>query len=194
MADYFDHFSFLLPLHSAAEAEWWNQVLARMDDQAGRKLAPDPEVDRLLAAIPELEATSEFGAWWGIDHGVTPPAGPTEGHAWFRATYGTPNIVGLARLTQAFLRRFRRPEGYGIESAMTCSKPRVDGFGGAAVWITARACTWLSTHEWLERRAARHERREKRRHPARSPRAASPASGPEASGRREKREKETSPC
>jgi len=194
MADYYDHLSFVLPLHTSAEAEWWNRVLARMDDQAARSLPPDPEIDRLLAAIPELEVTSDHGAWWGIDHSVQPPAGETSGQAWFRATYGTPNVVALALLIQAFLKRFRRREGYGIESAMTCSKPRVDGFGGAAVWITARGCTWLSTHDWLERQAARHEQREAGRGPAPSPRAAAPASGPEASGRSEKKEKERNPC
>ena len=193
MADYYDHFSFVLPVHSAEEADWWNRVLARIHDAPCRTLPPDREIDRLLAGIPELEFSSEHGAWWGIDHAVTPPVGETRGDVWFRATYGAPNVVALALLVRAFLRRFERPEGYGLESAMTCSKPRLDGFGGAAVWITARGCRWLSTHGWLERRAARHEQRAKAAHPARTPRAAARASGPEPPGQEREKEREAIP-
>jgi len=188
MADYFDHFSFALPLHAVAEADWWNQVLGRLENQSGATLPANAEIDRLLERIPELEYASNQGSWWGIDHSVTPPGGDACPQVWFRATYGTPNVVALAVLTSAFLRKFRRAEGYGIECAMTCSKPRLDGFGGTAVWVTARGCRWLSTHDWLERCANRHERQQRRRlGRGHARRADSPASGPDVPEPRKKR-------
>lgn len=37
----------------------------------------------------------------------------------------------------------------GFEWANTCSKPRLESFGGGAVWITKDGFEWLSTNTWL---------------------------------------------
>ncbi len=45
---------------------------------------------------------------------------------------------------------------WGFEYAMTCSRPRLDGFGGGAhvIDLTARrSIAWISTNEWLAARA-----------------------------------------
>lgn len=44
---------------------------------------------------------------------------------------------------------------WGFEWGHTCSKPRIDGFGGGAQVIdlqTGNADEWISTHEWLGNR------------------------------------------
>lgn len=41
---------------------------------------------------------------------------------------------------------------WGFEWANTCSRPRIDGFGGGAQVIdleTGSTDTWISTHDWL---------------------------------------------
>lgn len=39
---------------------------------------------------------------------------------------------------------------FGFEWALTCSKPRLDGFGGGAVLIWPDRVRWLSTARWLD--------------------------------------------
>ena len=44
-----------------------------------------------------------------------------------------------------------------MEMSFSCSKMRSDGFGGAAVFITADDCEWMCTGSWLDKKAAEME-------------------------------------
>lgn len=55
----------------------------------------------------------------------------------------------VAMAVQEFLRRFRPDDAWGMEYAMTCSKPRIGEFGGGAFVVTATEESWTSTSTWL---------------------------------------------
>ena len=59
------------------------------------------------------------------------------------------NVQGVAEYVQEFLAKFRPDEAIGFEWADWCSKPRLDEFGGGAVFITATDVQYMSTGEWL---------------------------------------------
>lgn len=56
-------------------------------------------------------------------------------------------------LIQFFQDLIKRSNGrlkwFSIEKAFTANRMVPDGFGGAAIFITADNCEYLSTHEWL---------------------------------------------
>lgn len=62
------------------------------------------------------------------------------------------DIEDLANLLQQFLSLFRPADSIGFSWADTCSKPRLDSFGGGAVFITAVTQEWVSLWEWLKER------------------------------------------
>jgi hypothetical protein len=60
----------------------------------------------------------------------------------------------LAHLVQKFLRCFRPNESWSVTYASTCSKPRVDSFGGGAVFVTAEEIKFDSAWDFIDREAA----------------------------------------
>lgn len=72
---------------------------------------------------------------------------------WFY-TEETFNGDDLAELIHELICEFSLPP-FGFEWANTCSKPRLDAFGGGAVWITKDGFEWLSTNNWLEEQRAK---------------------------------------
>ena len=73
---------------------------------------------------------------------------------WIASEEGT-DLEFLADVLQDYLQN-NDPEGsVGFTWAETCSKLRVDEFGGGAVFITAEDQVWLSTSHWLEILTAR---------------------------------------
>lgn len=69
--------------------------------------------------------------------------------AWIYAEGGG-NPDQVADVVQAFLQRFRPSESWGMEWSLSCSKPRLDAFGGGAVFVTATSKEWCNTHDWLQ--------------------------------------------
>jgi hypothetical protein len=62
-----------------------------------------------------------------------------------------------------FLKEFR-PDGYvTFEWAYTCSRLRLDGFGGGAAFITAKKVTIMGTSGWLWEKEKQFNNRRKKR-------------------------------
>ena len=61
------------------------------------------------------------------------------------------DVEYTASLVQALLRRFELDLVVGFEWANTCSRPRLDGFGGGAVAVSRRSAVWFSTDALLEK-------------------------------------------
>jgi hypothetical protein len=67
-------------------------------------------------------------------------------YLWFYADdHGNP--YNVAWLVHKFLERFRPQECWELSYAMTCSKPRVDAFGGGTMFVTAASIR--DTEEYL---------------------------------------------
>lgn len=67
---------------------------------------------------------------------------------WFYST-GYPNLELIVNIIQTVMRIHDSKCAVGFEWGYTCSKPRTDGFGGGAVYITKDSQDWLSTQGWL---------------------------------------------
>ncbi len=77
---------------------------------------------------------------------------------WFCAEEsGDPRAI--AKFVRDFLKRFRPNDSFSLEYAFTCSKPRLDGFGGGAIFVTAERIEHLDSSTWLRAQCEEHEKR-----------------------------------
>ena len=75
---------------------------------------------------------------------------------WFCAEEsGDPRAI--AKFVRDFLKRFRPNDSFSLEYAFTCSKPRLDSFGGGAVFVTAVEIEHMDTAAWVAERCREHE-------------------------------------
>jgi hypothetical protein len=140
-------FSTAIALRSEEERSWAEQaveLLARYDegeievDDEGR-VPEGIDPDRIL---PECE-------YLGFQAEVE------EAGLWIYAEeVGTPEFV--VPLVQAYLRRFDPQGCHGFEWANTCSKMRIDEFGGGAVFITADEARWMASNRSVAEQIAAH--------------------------------------
>ncbi|TKW65111.1 MAG: hypothetical protein DI616_16415 [Paracoccus denitrificans] len=127
MADYFTHFSCLLdvgtPEHAARALELYNAL-------ADENAAEDPPSDGFLLSIqPEPGGTQ----LWMRDDGSGDPEHVIRFVKRCAAEFG---LTGL----------------WGMQYACTCSRPRIDGFGGGAHVFdlaTGETVDWIYTDGWL---------------------------------------------
>jgi hypothetical protein len=142
MADYFTHFSTVLERLSAAEERWL------MDEYSKMKKQEDPDTGGTEADFElRLEGDNGLSSVWFHDDGETG------------------NFEQVARFVQRFLNKFRPGECWGFEWSYDCSKPRLDAYGGGAVFVTTKEIRWLLTNQWLEEQmeAGRKKRRARRK-------------------------------
>lgn len=128
MADYFTQFSCVLDLG--------------MEDNAARALAL---YDQLAAELEESDDTQI-----GFLASITPEGGGAQ--LWICADEsGDPDHV--ARFVCRCAEAFQLTGRWGFQWAHSCSKPRLDGFGGGALLIDLAAgetVASLDTGDWLD--------------------------------------------
>lgn len=61
----------------------------------------------------------------------------------------SPNINGLIGLLEMYLEKFEIDQPITMSWATTCSKSRVDAFGGGAAVIRRTGTKWMNTSQWL---------------------------------------------
>lgn len=74
---------------------------------------------------------------------------------WIHDDEGGSELDVLAEMLQEFLIRFRPGQYIAFSWADTCSKPRIDSFGGGAVFITAIDILWMNTYDWITKQAVK---------------------------------------
>ena len=128
MADYFTHFSCLLdvgtPENAARALDLYNLL-----SEAGASEEP-PSEGFLLSIQPE--------------HGGT--------QLWMRDDV-TGDPERLIQFVKRCAAEFRLSGRWGFQYANTCSKPRLDGFGGGAHVLdlaTGETMDWIYTDGWLD--------------------------------------------
>ncbi len=127
MADYYTQFSCLLdvgtPENAARALELYNAL-------SQQNATEDPPSDGFIVSIqPEHGGT----VLWMRDEGTGDPA----------------HVLQFVRRCAA---AFGLTGRWGLQYAATCSRPRVDGFGGGAHVIdlaTGETIDWISTDGWL---------------------------------------------
>jgi hypothetical protein len=68
------------------------------------------------------------------------------------------NTEAAATFCYLILKHFDSDGYVCIEAAHTCSKPRPDGFGGHAAFVTKKGVKWMSTGYWIHKNITRHKK------------------------------------
>ena len=145
MADYHIKFSLLIDDLSQEEIDWVARALAPVLTDNTREAIREI---RNRNIIPDFEPETA-DMWPDFESDMQNSAGQTD--LWLYSET-TANLDHLDAFLISFLRKFRPDEIITYTYADTCSKPRVDAFGGGAVVITADGCHYMHTHQWLERK------------------------------------------
>lgn len=127
MADYFTHFSCLLDVGTPENAAC---ALDLYDQLSKDGASEDPPSDGFILSIEP-------------EHGGT--------KLWMRddVTGDQESLIGFVRLCA---KEFDLTGRWGFQYANTCSRPRVDAFGGGAHVMdlgTGETVAWTDTHGWL---------------------------------------------
>ena len=130
MADYFTHFSCVLDVGSPEKATAALDLITRFHlDEKG---ANDPEYSGFSLSQQD---------------------GPSSSILWFHDNDGQGDVEGVIRFVLRLAEEIDLTGLWGFEVAYTCSRPRLDAFGGGAHVINLgarKSIGWTSTHEWLE--------------------------------------------
>lgn len=137
MADYYTEFSFAIPDLTDDETTWLKAAAIWLD------AAINTEDDEHVPPMPELEGVLE-----DRECGTSFAMEVDDDGLWIHSDESG-DVDEVARFCQAFLRKFRPDEHVAFEWANTCSKPRLDAFGGGAMIVTAEAIESMSTGEWV---------------------------------------------
>jgi hypothetical protein len=138
MADYFTRLSFEFELPSEALAT----------AAAARMKALD---EALLEGVPEDEKATvpkALHGFFGECAGVRVSAEGTK--VWVHDD-GAAHVNLVAAMVQTILSEFDPGGCVGFEWSSSCSKPRLDGFGGGAAMVWSDDVKWATTASMLER-------------------------------------------
>ncbi|MGE6741218.1 hypothetical protein ACQKGC_13175 [Allorhizobium pseudoryzae] len=127
MADYFIHFSCLLDVGSPENAA---RALDLYNALARENAAEDPPSDGFMLSIQPEHGGTQL---WMRDDGTGDPEHVIQFVKRCAAAFG---LTGL----------------WGMQYANTCSRPRIDGFGGGAHVLdlaTGERVDWIYTDGWL---------------------------------------------
>ena len=129
MADYFTHFSCVLDVGSPEKATAALDLLTRLHlDEEG---ADDPEY---------------------AGFAMTQQDGPGSSILWFHDDDGQGDVEAVIRFVLRLAAEIDLTGLWGFQYALTCSRPRLDAFGGGAHLIDLgdrKSIGWTSSQEWL---------------------------------------------
>ncbi len=74
---------------------------------------------------------------------------------WIHDDTGGSGLDVLAEMLQDFLASFRPNDHVAFSWADTCSKPRIDSFGGGALFIASGNILWMNTYDWITEQVVR---------------------------------------
>lgn len=137
MANYYTHYSFLVPFELPDQSETATKLL----------------VQRLTG---ELEILIEDAIEHDGNDLFDPDSNPGEmrvraegTEVWIYDDSGDGSVESAVIAVEWLLGKPGAPKSVGFEWANTCSKPRPDGFGGGAVLVTLDSTRWMTTGGWL---------------------------------------------
>ena len=128
MADYFTQFSCALDVGTPDKAVAALGLFLRLREEDAA--SDDPEFSGFALSLPD---------------------GPGSSVLWFHDD-GQGDVEGLIRFVLRLAEELDLTGLWGFEYANTCSRPRLEAFGGGAHVIDLNArksIGWISTHEWL---------------------------------------------
>jgi len=134
MANNYVHFSFAVNMWDSERRAWVERLLKDPDELYNDE---DEEFEEVFPNYGDFDC---LGFDWDID---------LAGELWLHDEEGTGNTDHVSGFLQAYLKKFNIEEPVAFEFAFTCSKPRLDEFGGGAVVVTKDEIHWMSTNSWI---------------------------------------------
>lgn len=134
MADYYTHFSCLLDLGTAEKAAKALEIYRRMD-------SGEDDGDDTLAGL--------YGGCFGFE--LQLQEGSDGSVLWISDEDGG-DVESVIRFVLRCAEELDLTGLWGFDFAHTCSRPRLDAFGGGAHVIdlgARKSIGWISTQEWL---------------------------------------------
>lgn len=129
MADYFTHFSCVLDVGTPEKAVAALDLVLRL--RAEDEGADDPEFSGFALSLQD---------------------GPGSSVLWFHDDDGQGDVEGVIRFVLRLAEDLNLTGLWGFDYSHSCSRPRLEAFGGGAhvIDLSARkSIGWISTHEWL---------------------------------------------
>jgi len=140
MADYFTQFSTAIDLDDD-EKQWALDLYAKLRSlRAGEPTEGDEDILQLAQDL--YKANDE---WFGFECVDNP-----DGDGIWLTEDESVNEGMLGGFIQRILQKFDIKEPVAIEFAYICSKPRLDGFGGAAMVVTQDEVLYHGTRDWID--------------------------------------------
>lgn len=142
MADYYTSFSFLIATRDDEERKW----LIKLWESIGAAWRHAIDGEDYELSDEAKDVLSELGCEL---EDISLPAGSLidEGLWLHTEDAGQPEIA--AGMALAYIRKFQPALSLSFGWADTCSKPRLDAFGGGAAFITRDGIEWTSTYKWI---------------------------------------------
>lgn len=146
MANNYSQWSSVLEISSDEEYAWLQEVL-NLDPFDALDKDPNTDMDRYIA-----EVRSKLGFTFNYEDFELPfpdfSHKLSKNELWVYAEeYG--NLDNLGRIVQAFLRKFRPNGSFYVTWADSCDKPRIDEFGGGAMFVTAEKIETFTVYDWI---------------------------------------------
>lgn len=163
MVNYYTETSFIFPLEKD-QAEFAMGVLDCLDEDHLGDLQKRHKTKWAKSIDPEmLKCAKKLLRWLGEDFieygdlGFVVDIDEQRG-LWIRSdeTCVTENAAIFIRL---ILNYFDLDIGVCINAAHTCSKLRLDAFGGHAAFVTKTGVRWMSTDSFLHKQVSAHQKR-----------------------------------
>lgn len=129
MADYFTQFSCVLDVGAPDKAVTALDLFLRLREED--EASDDPEFSGFALSLQD---------------------GPGCSVLWFHDNDGQGDVEGLIRFVLRLAEDLDLTGLWGFDYANTCSRPRLEAFGGGAHVIdlgARKSVGWISTHEWL---------------------------------------------
>jgi len=139
MADNFLQFSAEIPKLNDEERAWAKAHLDLFGDEAPQEGDKNYEEFTELIGVYELDCDDDtLGFDWQVDNDL-----------WiYGELSGNPDHV--AAFVQMFLKKFRPEDAFAMSWSTTCSKMRIDEFGGGAIFVTADKVEWMNAWTWCD--------------------------------------------
>jgi hypothetical protein len=153
MADHYQQFSLAFPLRTNEEKEWCIRTMDRLATLVDSGLDGSPEARmKLVSELGDLGRRFLDEEWdfcdfeWSVEP-VELDVGGCAAEMWIHADEsGDPDQV--AAFLQAYLQKFNPNDSLWFSWAYTCSKMRVNEFGGGAAVVTADAIKLIDAQRW----------------------------------------------
>lgn len=179
MADYYTLFSFMVGSKSKEDSDYLVSLSGLLQDlseitEAGttdpQEALLESEMASEMAHLPQMKnigkALQEMKGTLADCYSI--PSCYNDGDdVWIHNDDSGGGVEETTVLLQLWLKTAKNPPDFvAFEWSNTCSKPRTDGFGGGAVFVTADEIEWLSPNNWINDKAQELKfKKKKEKHP-----------------------------